>query len=294
MARRLYDNGVDIRLNTPVTKEMLENEFKGYEVIAGSLATNKQFTGLVLRTEEIFTATTAGYIDYYANEGAKVSNSTIVYSVDESGRMSEYLEENSADINLSEEHYSSLKSEISAFSNGYEKLDFSEIYDFHDTMNGNILELSNQTLLSEMEALAEENATAFQRVYGAKSGIVGYHIDGYEAVTPETITPEMFDKSTYEATNLISVDLISSGDPVYKLVTDENWTVIVPMTEEQIQEIAYKQVTDENGNITTYSVVGIRIQEIPMKQSSGEYTVNIAKGYYIVRIADTVRKVSIR
>ncbi len=43
-----------------------------------------------------------------------------------------------------------------------------------------------------------------------------------------------------------------------------------------------------------YSVVGIRIQEIPMKQSSGEYTVNIAKGYYIVRIADTVRKVSIR
>ena len=55
----------------------------GYEVIAGSLATNKQFTGLVLRTEEIFTATTAGYIDYFANEDAKVSNSTIVYSVDD-------------------------------------------------------------------------------------------------------------------------------------------------------------------------------------------------------------------
>ncbi len=223
----------------------------GYEVIAGSLATNKQFTGLVLRTEEIFSATTAGYIDYYANEGAKVSNSTIVYSVDESGRMSEYLAENSADINLSEENYASLKSEISSFSSGYDNLEFSEIYDFHDTMNGNILELSNQTLLSEMEALSAEDATAFQRVYGAKSGIVGYHIDGYETVTPEMITPEMFDKSPYEATNLRSVDLISSGDPVYKLVTDENWTVIVPMTEEQINEIAYKQVIDENGNTMT-------------------------------------------
>lgn len=43
-----------------------------------------------------------------------------------------------------------------------------------------------------------------------------------------------------------------------------------------------------------YSVVGIRVKEIPMKQSSGEYAVDIAKGYYIVRIADTVRKVSIR
>ena len=66
----------------------------GYEVIAGSLATDKQFTGLVLREEEIFQATTAGYIDYYATEGSKVSNATIVYSVDESGRMSEYLQEN--------------------------------------------------------------------------------------------------------------------------------------------------------------------------------------------------------
>ena len=43
-----------------------------------------------------------------------------------------------------------------------------------------------------------------------------------------------------------------------------------------------------------YSVVGIRVKEITIKQSSGEYPVNIAKGYYIVRIGDTVRKISIR
>lgn len=43
-----------------------------------------------------------------------------------------------------------------------------------------------------------------------------------------------------------------------------------------------------------YSVVGIRVKEIPMKQPSGEYTIDIAKGYYIVRIDDVVRKISIR
>ena len=58
---------------------LTSTHISGYEVIAGSLATNKQFTGLVLRTEEIFTATTAGYIDYYATEGSKVSGSSIVY-----------------------------------------------------------------------------------------------------------------------------------------------------------------------------------------------------------------------
>ncbi|MDH6303364.1 flagellar basal body-associated protein FliL [Parabacteroides sp. PF5-5] len=43
-----------------------------------------------------------------------------------------------------------------------------------------------------------------------------------------------------------------------------------------------------------YSVVGIKVVEIELKQPSGEYTVNIAKGYYIIRIGDTVRKVAIR
>ncbi len=43
-----------------------------------------------------------------------------------------------------------------------------------------------------------------------------------------------------------------------------------------------------------YSVVGIRVKEIKLKQPDGEYTVDIAKGYYIVRIGETVRKVAIR
>ena len=36
LARRLHDNGVDVRLNTPVTQDLLETEFKGWEVIAAT------------------------------------------------------------------------------------------------------------------------------------------------------------------------------------------------------------------------------------------------------------------
>lgn len=239
---------------------LTSTHISGYEVIAGSLATNKQFTGLVLRTEEPVYADTAGYIDYYAAEGAKVSKESIVYSVDESGRMSEYLQENAENINLSEENYVSLKNDISSFSNGYDQKGFSSVYEFHDSMNGSILELSNQTLLSELESLSGEDANAFLRVYAQQSGIVEYYIDGYESVTPETIQPEMFDRGSYKSKNLRSVDLISSGDPVYKLITDENWTIIIPMTEDQIKEIAYKQVTDQNGNVSTVerSVIEVR------------------------------------
>ena len=43
-----------------------------------------------------------------------------------------------------------------------------------------------------------------------------------------------------------------------------------------------------------YSVVGIKVKEIEIKQPTAEYTLNIAKGYYIIRIGETVRKVAIR
>ena len=36
MAHRLETMGVEVRLNTPVTKEMLEGEFAGYEVVAAA------------------------------------------------------------------------------------------------------------------------------------------------------------------------------------------------------------------------------------------------------------------
>lgn len=43
-----------------------------------------------------------------------------------------------------------------------------------------------------------------------------------------------------------------------------------------------------------YSVVGIKVKEIAIKQPTAEYVVDIAKGYYIIRIGETVRKVAIR
>ena len=43
-----------------------------------------------------------------------------------------------------------------------------------------------------------------------------------------------------------------------------------------------------------YSVVGIKMVEFDIKEPTAEYPVNIAKGYYIVRIGETVRKVAIR
>ena len=43
-----------------------------------------------------------------------------------------------------------------------------------------------------------------------------------------------------------------------------------------------------------YNIVGSKVKEIEIKQPSGEYTVSLPKGYYIIRIEGIVRKIVIR
>ena len=84
----------------------------GYEVIKGNLATDYRYTGIALRTEQVYTAEKAGYVNYYASENEKVSVLSTVYTVDESGRMADILKENAGDVSLSEEDYTELRSQI--------------------------------------------------------------------------------------------------------------------------------------------------------------------------------------
>lgn len=74
--------------------------------------------------------------------------------------------------------------------------------------------------------------------------------------------------------------------------------IIQAKTDSILITVSDNRITIANAPIGSkleiFSVVGIKVREIDMKQSSGEYMVNIAKGYYIIRIEETVRKVAIR
>ncbi|MDR2041303.1 MAG: T9SS type A sorting domain-containing protein [Tannerella sp.] len=55
-------------------------------------------------------------------------------------------------------------------------------------------------------------------------------------------------------------------------------------------------VTDApaKSRLQIYNIVGIRVREIEIQHPSEEYAVSLPKGYYIVRIEETVRKIVIR
>ena len=89
----------------------------------------------------------------------------------------------------------------------------------------------------------------------------------------------------------------SASYPVYAQANKSGVKTFASRQEDPspIEITAYKVENAPVGSILEiYSVVGIKVKEIEVKQSTAEYVVDIAKGYYIIRIGDTVRKVAIR
>lgn len=226
---------------------MRSNPVVGYEVKMGSLSVNNVYNGIVIRDEEVISTQEAGYVNYYARECEKVACGDLVYTVDGSGKLTEMLQSDTLGENtLSDADLTEIKGDIVSFVKDFEPEHFSDVYSFKYNLQGTTLKLANLNILNNISDI--QNGTVGYGVKlcnAAKSGYVVYHTDGYEALSAHEVTADIFEKENYEKVQLINNELIAPGDPVYKFVTSEHWSVVIPVTAEratQLQEAEYVQV----------------------------------------------------
>lgn len=210
----------------------------GYNVQEGSLTSNSIYKGIAVRAEEIVSCTNAGYVNYFAREGERVGVGNLVYTIDETGRLSDYINANESGENtLSDADLSELKSEITSFTSRFDRKQFTDVYNFKYSVEGTVLKLANYNILENVSALNDASNTALiNYCYAAKSGIVTYFVDGYENLRLEDMTVEYFDQKEYEKNHLVNNKLLANGDPVYKLSTDEDWSIIIHVEDEELAE----------------------------------------------------------
>ena len=237
----------------------------GYEVKTGSLSVNNVYKGIAIRQEEIVTSTGSGYINYYAREGGRVAVGDLVYTVDETGKISEMTGGDPDENSLSNEDLSELKTEILAFTSTFTPENFREVYDFKYDVQGTVTKLANYTILENIDALnASTDAGLVEFCRAAKTGIIIYSTDGYEQLTPDQVKETDFDTTDYEKRPLISNDLVSKGDPAYKISLSENWSVVIPVTPERAAELVeaeYIKVRFLKNQNTSWGEVAIHENE---------------------------------
>lgn len=201
----------------------------GYSVMEGSLTSNNIYKGIALRDEEIVTSQDAGYINYFAREGARIAARDLIYTIDETGRLSEYIKAGEHGENsLSESDLAELKTEITSFTNRFDSRQFSDVYSFKHGVEGTVLKLANYNILENADALNDASGTSLINYRNAGgSGIVVYSIDGYENLTLQDMKAEHFEEENYEKKYLMNNELVAAGDPVYKLSKSEDWSIVI-------------------------------------------------------------------
>ena len=104
-----------------------------YEVKEGSLAENYTYRGIAVRQEQVVTTDKSGYISYFAREGERVALGNLVYAVDETGQLKEYMENialSEGKSTLTDVELVELRSEMVIFTKEFNPEAFSSVYDF--------------------------------------------------------------------------------------------------------------------------------------------------------------------
>ena len=196
-----------------------------YEVRMGTLSENAFYRGIALREETIVNSRYTGNVNYYNREGDKVRAGGLAYSVDESGEIEDYADSDMlAGEYFTDKDIDTFRKQAVRFVEGFDPGRFYTVYDFKGSTSSQAQKISNRAILSGIKDL---DSTSIHTVKAKKNGSIVYSYDNYNGKTFEELTPEDFDSSACRKTKLENGQKIQEGRPVYRLITDENWSVAI-------------------------------------------------------------------
>lgn len=258
-----------------------------YQVTAGPLSRNPVCTALAVRDEEVVTADSPGYIRYYAREGMKVRKGGNVYALSDTKNVK-------SDITLSKDQLEQVRTRIADFSNNFSGTDFYDAYSFKYEMQGLIFQQASSQGTAPADAVEDQDeedsdvtvirgSMTFgnQVVHTSPSaGLVIYSTDGYEGKTVEDLTEEDFNQKAYEKNDLLTDGQAKAGDAVYKLVKDDNWTLMVPLSDKLAAKLAdrksikvkfLKDGETQTGQLSLMNVGNQKVAKITLKNGMVRY-----------------------
>lgn len=215
---------------------LTEHSISTYEVTYGSIINDSAYSGLILRSESVYSSAESGYVQFYHSEGSKISYNNIIYTVSdtsiESTTSSSYV------INSSEQ--SEILSNIQSFNSSYDSNSFNNCYSLLEDIQYVLSSSENDEKLNELADIDTSNSSL--GIYRSIDiGNLSYTIDGYESVNIDNFTSDSFDKTNYTYTKVSNGDNISSGNTLYKLVTDEEWNIVIQIADDDVA--SYEELT---------------------------------------------------
>ena len=144
---------------------------------------------------------------------------------------------------MNADEWNSILLKAQGFNESYSPEEFKTASNLKSEVTAILQNNTTQSRVAQLNSILQSgNVDAFQ---SQDDGIVELSVDGYENLTTDNITDEMFDKANYSVTELSGNQKIDAGQPVYRLVTDEEWTVTIRLTSD-LAETFQKKMNGED------------------------------------------------
>ncbi len=210
-----------------------------YEVRRGSIVKDNSYTGFIMREETVVAAQDSGYVSYFQNENAKIRAGSDVYAI--SKQKLEPTEDDVGDeplLFLNEEQRQSILQRTQNFYENFDSNKFSTVYSFKNDVDSILQNASKQSQNAKLNEMIANNASSIPISKSTRDGIIVMTFDGYEDADEESLCQEIFERSGYESHHVTSQTSIKQGDPVYKLITTDDWKIYIQLSEEAALELS--------------------------------------------------------
>ena len=171
-----------------------------YKVTEDKITNTLSFTGIAIRDEELLKASQSGYITYYVEEGKRIKKSGTVFTVDKDQKVQDafvsqvqQLEKNKKVIDDEE-----IQHKITDYQSVYSDHKFSTVYDLKYDLKNAILNLSEDSMKTVIEAVKQKlGDTSFETQKSTSSGVTQFYSDDFDGKNAKDITSKDFDQSQY-------------------------------------------------------------------------------------------------
>ena len=245
-----------------------------YEVREGVLVSDSRYEAVIIRDEQLVKSKAAGYVNYFMAEREKIGVGNLVYTLDESGTILDYMEaldagDNSLDAITRDE----FRDTLDDFVKKYDREDMSSLYQLDNSLQNQTQKIANTQLLSNLSSASSLNGLV-QYYRAEQAGNLVYWQDGLENLQVSEVTGELFKKENYAVTYMMSNQLVTAGDAVYKLYDSEKWSIAFVIDDkEKAQKYLEEEVVEVRflkNDIKLWGTVSL------VQNTAGETVVSLA------------------
>ncbi len=217
---------------------LFKDKLAVYEVTASDIADSIEGTGIAVRQEHVVNSEEEGYINYYVKNGTRVEEKGTVYSVDQTGKVQEYLQDLLKDESeMNSEEKQEILEDLKTFSDSYSDSSFQTVYSSFSDIDNHMMAYTDQLLADNAEDIRKKYGDeSISEEKSQESGIVTFTSDGMESLKEEDITKDTFLKSS-KMKDLRSTEKVMKGSPVYRITTSQNWKLIMSVSDSEYERM---------------------------------------------------------